>query len=320
MIRRIVVGLFLMYLSLWLGAVHLIERKIIELADHGFECQKISVSGFPGNWRFNLSAPRLTIQSPDEIQVFSSKAIGIIPSFSLKTVKFALDDQIALEVQAVEQTKSFQIDLDPSAKLSLKFTRPIIFAANDLPDNLAVIKFKSDNIYVSAGEKELAFLEATDIYLKRTKLQDSNVLDVNFEINYAGANDIFGFDSMRLSCEGDVEYNIDPTSQKILLKRVALEDLELDVNENTYLGLFGSVALSTDGVPKGKFDLELQNYAELIDYIWSPNFDMTAKEVKDIINEAADGQETQELSLPVIFTDSGLTVNGKSLRDLKGGE
>lgn len=320
MIRKIVVGLFIMYSSLWLGAAYLIEHKINELSNHGFEYQKISVSGFPGPWKFKLSAPKLTIQTIDEVQVFSSESIGLILSFGLKKIKFALDNFIDLETRSGGQSQFFQIELDPLAKLSLKFARPIVFIANNLRENLSVIKFKSDNIYVSAGDKELAFFEATDIYLKRARFANSDLLEMNFEVNYAGANEIFGFDSMRVSCEGEAEYTVDPVSQKIALKSVNLEDLELDVNENTYLGLFGSVALSKDGAPNGKFDLELQNYSELIDYIWPSNFNITAKEAKDIINEAMDGQEVQEFSLPIIFTDSGLIINGRNLRDLKGGD
>lgn len=320
MIRRIVVGLFLVYLSLWLGAACLIEREITKLTDQGFEFQKIAVSGFPRAWRLYITSPKLTLQSPDEIQVFSSKAIGVILSLSLKTMRFELDNPLLLESQSGEKSKSFQIDLDPSTRLILKFAKPILLSTGGLLASLSGIRLDSENIYVSSGDEELAFLESTDIYLRRVKLDDSNVLDVALEINYAGSNEIFGFNSMRLSCEGDTEYNIDPDSKKIVLKSVDLENLELEINENTYLGLFGAVSLSQDDIPEGRFDLELQNHSELIDLLWSPNFDLTAKEAKDIINEVVDGQEAQELSLPVIFSDSGLTINGKNLRDLKGGE
>lgn len=320
MIRRVVVGLFLIYLSLWLGVACLIEHEITKLANQGFEFQKITVSGFPRAWQFDLTAPKLTVQSPEEIQIFSSKSIALTASLSLKTMKFKLDNQILLEVQSGEQSKSFQIELDPLTMLVLKFSKPIVFTKNDLLNNIVALKLGSDNIYVSSGEEELAFLEATSVYLRRTKLNEGNSLDVILEINYAGKNEIFGFDSMRLICDGTTEYNIETDSQKILLSKIDLETLELEINENTYLGLFGSVALSKNDIPMGRFDLELQNYPELIDLLWMPNFDMPAKEAKDIINEAVDGRDGPELTVPVIFSDSGITINGKNLKDLKGVE
>lgn len=318
MIRKILFGLFCIYLAIWLAAAYIIENKLQNFAtqNDGLTYTHINISGFPSKWSFEFVNP--IIKTEDNS--ISINVDHITLNVNLTFTRFLAEISKKGTLTLIGEDEEKVCDLAFSSNPRLIFKRKNhLFSKNSF---LGFTSFNiADNIInVTSAGKDLFNIENKNIAITRTIDGGNNNFLMQYDLSYMGAEDFLDFSSLRMDALQEITLGFDAKNKKFFFTAFDTKKFDIIVDEAAELHLSGKINFVRDELPNGVFTLDLIRPNELIDTLWDPSLDLSAEDVKNMLIKASGEAMSEHISLPVIFSTNGLTVGGSTWQELKRGE
>lgn len=318
MIRKILFGVFCIYLACWLSVAYIIENKLQNFAtqNDGLTYTDINISGFPNKWVFKLINP--TIKSDDETVKINLHSV--ILNVSLTFTKFVLEvnKKILVTTEDEDGERIYHAQFTSNPRLIFKrknrfFSKDSFlgFVSFDVADNIVSITNEDQDLF-NVENKAFSFTRNSD--------QNNDHFLIEYDLNYKGAADFLNFTTLRLDGLQEITFGFDDKEKKIFITSFNSKHFDIIVDEEAELHLAGRVDFKRDELPNGSLTLDLINSNDLIDILWDSNTNLSGVDIKNMLVKASGGQIIDNISLPLVFSSEGLTIGGLSWQELKKGE
>ncbi len=278
--------------------------------------KKIEISGFPNKWIFTFDHP--VIKSEDNYIDISLKNITL--TSNLTFTKFVLTSAKDMVLNFAEEDGIAAYDVsfssNPEAVLKRKnsfFSKDILygFVSFSIAENILEVESEG-NIILKIDNKSLSLVRNVDA--------GTNSFAVEYDLNYAGVDELLGFSKLRLGAFSEIVFGEDAKEKKVFLTSFNSKRFDIVVDEEAELHLSGQLNFVRDEFPTGIFTLDLVRAQKLVDLLWWSSFDLSADDVKNMIVKASGNQLSDNITLPVVFSTDGLTVGASSWQQLKRGD
>jgi hypothetical protein len=318
LIRKILFGLFCIYLAIWLSAAYIIENKLQNFAtqNDGFTYNHINISGFPNKFTFELVNP--VIKAEDNSVAINLDHITL--NVNLTFTRFLLELSKKGTLTFVGEDEEKVCDLAFRSNPQLVFKRKNQFFAKNSFFGFASLHIADNIINVTSSEKDLFNIASKDIAITRIIDGGNNNFLMQCDLSYMGALDFLDFSSLRMDALQEITLGFDAKDKKFFFTSFDTKHFDIIVDDAAELHLSGKINFVRDEFPNGAFTLDLIHSNELIDTLWDSSLDLSAEAVKNMLIKASGEAVSEHISLPVIFSTNGLTIGGSSWQELKRGE
>lgn len=316
MIRRVLLGVFFIYLAIWMLGSYLIEFKLKESLDAykdlSIQYSKIKTSGFPTKWEFEIISP--IIKSDDGNGIFETKNITLKISMNFK--KFTLSMYNSATMSFLQSDVSipnvYDLAFNEPPKLIIKF-KNLAFQDNNISNNLQDIIITPFSMVIS--NDNIGVMEIQNKISSISKIKDQ---DFKFEYDISSDSnfDIMGFS--KLSVYFLTEFSFFSQNNAIILRALKSKACEIKIDDDATLDLSGSMEFSADKVPDGRLILNLYNYNKLVDLLWPSYFRISNEDIKSIIEKCNVNDNDGNAYLPIEFSEEGLNIGEETWQTLQG--
>lgn len=315
MIRKILFGSFLIYLSVWLFISHLLENKLQQnlsnYKDLSIEYTNIKATGFPSKWEFQIISP--VIKSNSESFAIETSNINIKIGITCKEFVFSMSDIAKLTIFGdAEENKVYNVvfNRDPSFEINIK--NPV-FRENNIIENFQNIVISPFLMMVSKDDTKIIEIKNNLASINNFAKQDFRIeCDVLCDAN----SDITKFTKLSLSAFAEIKF-ASQDSNKIMIQGLSVKTLEIKVDDEANLDFSGEMVFNQNTIPEGKFVLNLYNYNELVDYLWPSSSGLSDAEIKSIIEKCNMDSGIENAHLPIEFSEEGLNIGQEIWQTLR---
>lgn len=320
MIRKIFLSIFCLYLAIWIVIAYSIKSELQTFsgAIDGFDLtyKEIKISGFPNKWNFTFVHP--VIRSEDKYITLNLNSILL--TINLTFTKFKLDPskEIAIQLADDDSMSVYDVSFDYNPQIIIK--RKNNFFSKDTFYGFVSFAIAENIMDVQSEEKSLFKIDNKNFSIVRKDKEDITLFITDYDLYYAGTEDLLGFSKLRLGALYELSLGFDKKDKKYFLTSLDSKRFDIVVDEEAELHLAGKLDFVRDDFPSGIFTLDLVRADKLVDLLWWSSFDLTTSDIKKMIAKANGNQLSDNVSLPVVFSTSGLTVGSSSWQELKRGD
>ena len=263
MIRKVLLGLFLLYSILWLFIGYILKQEISGLTTREYDnlalaCDDIEISGFPSNWQFIITNPVVEVKSTDSTQIISSQSLKLTLNLGVNVIKLEPSSEVLVEVKTNDIPVLYKVAFSGSPRVKFKLQYPLFWGYTK--PRMTAMSIAIPGVSVSA-DQEMVSINDTVLELKSTKSDQGEIVAINTRGEYEGLEEFLGFNFMQFELGGEVEYSRDEVSNKTLMRRITIDNLDIVVDDDVALGVTGSLLFAQDNLlPSGSFNVLLQNY------------------------------------------------------------
>lgn len=316
MIRRVLLGVFLIYFAIWMFCSYLIESKLKESLDKykdlSIQYSKIKTTGFPNKWEFEIVSP--IIKSNDGNSIFETENITLKISMNFKKFTLSMSNvgTISLLPEGVSVPNVYDIVFNESPNIIIKL-KNLDFKDSNIVNNLNNIIITSSSMMIS--KDNIGVMEIQNNISSISKIKDYNFkleCDVSGDANF----DIMGFN--KLSVYLLTEFSFLSQNNSIILHALKSKAFEVKIDDDATLDLSGGMEFCPDKIPDGTLILNLYNYNKLVDILWPSYFGIPDEDLKSIIEKCNVNDSDGDAYLPIEFSEEGLNIGQETWQTLRG--
>lgn len=317
MIRKFLLGIAILYTMIWCSIAFTVRGKIQNSISNmdkwSVSYSKISVSGFPSRWIFEIIDPSFV--SIDQSLSFQTPMITLKVGIRLKDFDLSIARESEIKVtseEEVEQKTYYAVfEENPHFVMGLK---SLVSSSINSIDNLAHMEILPFRMTIRNEDSDIVALLNNSASIK-------NIGGLAFKISldtlYEGAEYVLLFSKLKLDTVFDVSFN--EKDKKIIPSSLKSEKFDLSVNDDSEMRISGDMNFfDKDKLPEGEFLVDIKNYPKLVDLIWWNSFDLSASDVKNIIAKADKEAGDKDAHLPITFVKEGLKIGVELFSNLTG--
>ena len=327
MIRKVILFLIIVLVTLWFFGAHLVKNKLLSAA-HEFESDNIKIShqgtkisGFPFFWQVDFISPKISLIDQKSIREVSLSKLQVKTDYFIQNINFDLGKGVQYTDMGTSEDK---IEYDFISNKDMKID---LF----LQESLYFYDFDS-------AWKNIASLTKCDFGTVAVNSAGSKLFELSDIQALAESKQINAVSSLNVKLTGD--YNADEEYAKVK-KAHLLVDLSYLVNnpllsiedhpvdfehklefakfqlklDDASLGLQGDLSLSRSSLPRGDFSISLVKYQDVISKIIPEDFIISQSYIKQVVSKAAVadlGPNIQNIGFKVFFSSKGVSVGQMS--------
>ncbi len=334
MIRKILLFIALVYITLWFAVAYVLKGNVVALIKHSetdnikITYKEIKVSGFPARWHIKLVEPKIQFINGINFGEFSSSAVTFAVHFSLK--KILLDFGPEIKQQEVSQVKSeeYIARSGENIQILIKLNKPLYKLSNtDNFQSIAkLLQFNNKLLSIVYQGKELYNISALTLLLNKRLNADNENIALQLHLLYTGQEKVLNFTKAELDIATILDIATKQKNQEAAVKILNFDHFKLVCDENAHLEMRGGLQFFQHRLPQGKLSFELINYHDVVDKLISDNLIFPKKMVKTLIEKAVhstasevvktdDGEIStyEKIKFDVDFSDTGVNIGSVNL-------
>jgi hypothetical protein len=323
-IRKLVFSLALCFVFFWFAGAYLVKGRIISILSKlesdnvTISYEKVSLSGFPNEWRISLLNPKLTFIDHVNSKQISAPIIDFLIDLSFKKAAIEVGPQIIQDQNFDQESTSYTYQADEIIKANIKFTKPLyrLDSKKNLNEIIKQFKLKINEFTINSEQKLLCRL--VDLLVNLSKTDGANTIKIY--LNYEGNEEIASFTEAVLKVDMAITSLTEPTAQK----NIRINELSVTLDgDNNYFD--GDLELVRGKLPQGNLMVKLDNYEKLIEQVIPTTFSASKMKLKELIEDSntlvetagsdrsLDNTLTKKAKFKMDFTNEGILIGEKDI-------
>jgi len=317
---------------IWLAGAHYIKSKLLESLE-SIESDNIKISyadakigGSPFSWKIIFKEPKITLVNQSSIREFSAKDAKFDFKYDLSAVRIKFPKDLEYKNNSAENSDIYSLVSEQDITTNVIFTEPLYSIDTDLLEkkhiksvdviisSLKTLFNNRDIFHIANSQLQFVQNDTKEIGEYGLKIKGDYASDVShltidkahlfLDLNYTMRDDEF-------SSVGDFDYDHKLDIHKGIFKF-----------DNASIGIDGVLKLAKTSLPKGKMNIAMNQYQDVVDLLVPEDFMISKSYIKKIIakatmaslNKVASNDDALEFE--VNFSDKGVTIGKLNLLEL----
>lgn len=337
MIRKILLGIVLIYTAAWFSIAYTLKSNVVDLIKRSetdnikITYNQVNVSGFPTRWHIKLLEPKIQLISGLNSREISTPAMTFVVHFSLKKVLLTFGNEIKRQDVFPDKSTEYSVRSGEDIEFLIKLNKPLYKLSNTDKLQSIIKSLQLDNKSLSIIEqgKEVSNIADLSLFIKRIITGSNENIALQLRFLYTGQEQLWNFKKAKLDLATVINMVADQSNQEIIVKDFSINHLNLVCDDTDALELSGALEFFQNKLPLGKLSFELTNYHDVVDKLMSNNPIIPKNMVKHLIEKAVkssvsedvktdDGEIStyEKIKFDINFTDNGIQIGTINLREL----
>jgi hypothetical protein len=322
-IRKVILFLIIVLVTLWFFGAHLVKNKLLAAA-HELESDNIKIShqgtkisGFPFFWQVEFLSPKISFVDQKSIKEVSLLKFQVKTDYLIQNINFDLGKEIQYSDMNISEDKieyDFVSNKDMKIDLFLQSSLYLHEFESVWKNIASLAKCDFGTVAVNSGGSKL--FDFSDIQALAESKQINAVSHLNLKLtgDYDSDNEYAKVKKAHLLV--DLSYLVNNPLLSIEDHPVDFErklefakfHLKLD---DASLGIQGDLCLSRSSLPRGDFDVSLVKYQDVISKIVPEDSIISQSYIKQAVSKAAVaelGPNVQNIGFKIFFSNKGISI------------
>ncbi|ADE29709.1 RP198 family tick cell line-upregulated protein [Rickettsia prowazekii] len=343
MIRKILLLVFLAFTIIWFATAYTIKNNIVNLIKNSesdnlrIYYNAIKFSGYPFNWKINITDPKVKLIDHINSKEFICKNIVIDISFSTKRATLNFGPFIQIDNYG-DKPFTYNVHSDNNINGISKFNKPLYKVSQDdsLKEILKSIKLNNKTLSIFKDNQEIFKINDLAFLIKKHNLASQENISLFLNMHYYSEKDILNFKNANLDMATSFKFAKNGKDAAIL-ENLNIERFIFTCDNESKVNLNGTLQFFANKLPKGILSFELENYNSIVDKLLPNSILFSKKTIKTIIAKAMNKTSDEQLNtdkndtnsvynniknakFDIAFSDKGINIGSMNLLELTLGE
>lgn len=329
MIRKILLILILIYITIWVIFAHLVKDQSIKLIKQ-FNSDNLkilyedaNISGFPYEWKIKFTSPKIILVQQNKYQEFIPEEIIFSHDFFSSEINFGKKISYNKTDSGLDIKYSLIAEQDVIFKIIYNKALFFIKKISNIQEHVKLINISIPTISALHENKEIFKIDSIKALIGQEKKDFLDLYKIKITGNFNSNDNYSGISKTQILL--DMNYLI---NEGVFFNQVkeAEFDRKIEINnfhlkyEDSEVNVNGFVSLNRTSAPKGKLDCAIIQYQKLVDKVVPDNFIVSKSFIKKIINKAHNPEIAREdvnnANFKIEFSNKGATIGKLNLLEL----
>ena len=332
MIRKTLFFSIILVAVIWLAGAHYVKSKLLESLE-SIESDNIKISyadanigGSPFAWKIIFKEPKVTLVNQSSIHELSAEEAKFYFNYDLSAVRIKFPKKLEYKNSSAEKAYNYSLVSEKHINTNVTFTEPLCFINAYLLEKTHIKSFDVaiPSLKTIFDNRDIFHIANSRLQFTQNDIKEAGEYRLKIKGDYASDVSHLTIDKAYLSL--DLNYTMRDANFSSL---GAFDyDHKLDIHkgifkfDNASIGVDGVLKLAKTSLPKGKMNISMTQYQDVVDLLVPEDFMISKSYIKKVIakatmaslNKVASNDDA--LKFEVSFSDKGVSIGNLNLLEL----